>query len=178
MPSLQYLADSDFSTMLAANFGEETSRLLEGADLFQQEQYLDFLRNRTFSTIIIVPPRGPAPAECGSKSPAEVPTSAARSTRNPRVGFDFQRIRFLSIEQRRFVFSFRTDYEGGVDATQRNLAESSCVRNAVSRSDWSRSFGKAGRFRGADSQSGAIGRGLDDVVLTIIAARIHRVALV
>lgn len=45
---LQYLADADFSTMVTANFGREIASLLEDAPRLVQEQYMDFLRNRTF----------------------------------------------------------------------------------------------------------------------------------
>jgi methyltransferase-like protein/ubiquinone/menaquinone biosynthesis C-methylase UbiE len=45
---LQYLADADFSTMLSANFGQEIAVLLKDAPRLAREQYLDFLRNRTF----------------------------------------------------------------------------------------------------------------------------------
>jgi methyltransferase-like protein/SAM-dependent methyltransferase len=45
---LQYLADTNFSTMLATNFDSQTAAILKGANLLQQEQYMDFLRNRTF----------------------------------------------------------------------------------------------------------------------------------
>lgn len=45
---LQYLADADFSTMVTANFGREIAALLHDAPRLVQEQYMDFLRNRTF----------------------------------------------------------------------------------------------------------------------------------
>ena len=45
---LQYLADTNFSTMLATNFDSQTAAILKGATLLRQEQYMDFLRNRTF----------------------------------------------------------------------------------------------------------------------------------
>ncbi|MCC7336518.1 MAG: methyltransferase regulatory domain-containing protein [Pirellulaceae bacterium] len=45
---LQYLADTNFSTMLATNFDSQTAAILKEATLLQQEQYMDFLRNRTF----------------------------------------------------------------------------------------------------------------------------------
>lgn len=45
---LQYLGDAEFSTMVAANFGPEIAALLHDAPRLVQEQYLDFLRNRTF----------------------------------------------------------------------------------------------------------------------------------
>ena len=45
---LQYLANADFSTMLPANFGAEIAGMLGNVSRLSQEQYLDFLRNRTF----------------------------------------------------------------------------------------------------------------------------------
>ena len=50
---LQYLADADFATMVTANFGKEIAGLLENAPRLAQEQYLDFLRNRTFRTSLL-----------------------------------------------------------------------------------------------------------------------------
>ncbi|NUQ66424.1 MAG: methyltransferase regulatory domain-containing protein, partial [Pirellulales bacterium] len=50
---LVYLADADFSTMVAANFGQEIAGLLENASRLVQEQYLDFLRNRTFRASLL-----------------------------------------------------------------------------------------------------------------------------
>lgn len=45
---LQYLGDADFPTMITANFGREIDSLLQDAPRLVQEQYMDFLRNRTF----------------------------------------------------------------------------------------------------------------------------------
>jgi SAM-dependent methyltransferase len=45
---LQYLADAEFSAMLPSDFGPEVAGLLDQAPLVVQEQYLDFLRNRSF----------------------------------------------------------------------------------------------------------------------------------
>lgn len=45
---LQYLADTEFSAMLPSDFGPEVTGLFEQAPLPVQEQYLDFLRNRSF----------------------------------------------------------------------------------------------------------------------------------
>ena len=50
---LQYLADADFSTMVPANFGAEIAGLLGNVSRLSQEQYLDFLRNRTFRTSLL-----------------------------------------------------------------------------------------------------------------------------
>lgn len=50
---LQYLGESCFSAMLTANFGPEVERLLQGAPLLRQEQYMDFLRNRTFRETLL-----------------------------------------------------------------------------------------------------------------------------
>lgn len=50
---LQYLAESDFSTMLAENFDEPTARILRDASLLRQEQYMDFLRNRMFRETLL-----------------------------------------------------------------------------------------------------------------------------
>jgi methyltransferase-like protein/SAM-dependent methyltransferase len=50
---LQYLADAEFNTMLAANFGAEIAAILKNAPRLVQEQYLDFLRNRTFRSSLL-----------------------------------------------------------------------------------------------------------------------------
>ncbi len=50
---LQYLADTNFSTMLATNFDSQTTAILKEATLLQQEQYMDFLRNRTFRQTLL-----------------------------------------------------------------------------------------------------------------------------
>ncbi len=53
---LQYLADADFSTMLATNFPSEVTQTLQriAPDLIRQEQFMDFLRNRTFRQTLLV----------------------------------------------------------------------------------------------------------------------------
>lgn len=53
---LQYLADADFGTMLASNFPPQIEqRLLQLApDVIRQEQYMDFLRNRSFRQTLLV----------------------------------------------------------------------------------------------------------------------------
>ena len=53
---LQYLADAEFSTMLASNFAPkiaETLRMI-APDLIRMEQYMDFLRNRPFRQTLLV----------------------------------------------------------------------------------------------------------------------------
>jgi methyltransferase-like protein/trans-aconitate methyltransferase len=50
---LQYLADTDFSTMLAERFDEATAAILRDAPLLRQEQYMDFLRNRMFRASVL-----------------------------------------------------------------------------------------------------------------------------
>ena len=45
---LQYLGDTDVASMLPTEFSDEVASLLKHATLVQQEQYLDFLRNRMF----------------------------------------------------------------------------------------------------------------------------------
>ncbi len=50
---LQYLADADFSTMVPANFGAEAAGMLGNISRLAQEQYLDFLRNRTFRSSLL-----------------------------------------------------------------------------------------------------------------------------
>jgi SAM-dependent methyltransferase len=52
---LQYLADTEFSAMLPSDFGPDVSSLLERAPLVVQEQYLDFLRNRSFRGTLLCP---------------------------------------------------------------------------------------------------------------------------
>jgi methyltransferase-like protein/cyclopropane fatty-acyl-phospholipid synthase-like methyltransferase len=50
---LQYLSDADFSTMVPANFGAEVAGMLGNVSRLAQEQYLDFLRNRTFRASLL-----------------------------------------------------------------------------------------------------------------------------
>jgi methyltransferase-like protein len=50
---LKYLADAEFASMVPANFGREIAGLLENAPRLVQEQYLDFLRNRTFRASLL-----------------------------------------------------------------------------------------------------------------------------
>lgn len=53
---LQYLAESEFSTMLASNFPPavaETLRMI-APDVIRMEQYMDFLRNRPFRQTLLV----------------------------------------------------------------------------------------------------------------------------
>lgn len=45
---LQYLGDTDVSSMLPTELSDDAASLLQRATLVQQEQYLDFLRNRMF----------------------------------------------------------------------------------------------------------------------------------
>jgi SAM-dependent methyltransferase len=52
---LQYLADTEFSAMLPSEFGPEVAGLLDQAPLVVQEQYLDFLRNRSFRGTLLCP---------------------------------------------------------------------------------------------------------------------------
>lgn len=53
---LQYLAEADFSTMLAASLPREVHRTLMAIapDVIRQEQLMDFLRNRTFRQTLLV----------------------------------------------------------------------------------------------------------------------------
>jgi methyltransferase-like protein/SAM-dependent methyltransferase len=53
---LQYLAEAEFSTMLAANFPAEVAQTLWkiAPDVIRQEQFMDFLRNRTFRQTLLV----------------------------------------------------------------------------------------------------------------------------
>ena len=53
---LQYLAEADFSTMLIANFPPPVAETLRriGPDLVRVEQYMDFLRSRTFRETLLV----------------------------------------------------------------------------------------------------------------------------
>lgn len=45
---LQYLGDTDFSSMVITNLAAEVRELLATASFLQQEQYMDFLRGRAF----------------------------------------------------------------------------------------------------------------------------------
>jgi methyltransferase-like protein len=53
---LQYLGEADFAAMLAANFAPEVEQTLRkmAPDLISLEQYMDFLRNRTFRQTLLV----------------------------------------------------------------------------------------------------------------------------
>lgn len=53
---LQYLAEANFSSMLASNFPPEVSQTLANiaSDVIRQEQFIDFLRNRTFRQTLLV----------------------------------------------------------------------------------------------------------------------------
>ena len=53
---LQYLAEADFSTMLASNFAPQVAETLRrvAPDIIRMEQYMDFLRNRTFRQTLLV----------------------------------------------------------------------------------------------------------------------------
>jgi methyltransferase-like protein len=52
---LRYLAEAQFSEMVAANFSPQVEKTLRelGAGLIHSEQYLDFLRNRTFRRTLL-----------------------------------------------------------------------------------------------------------------------------
>jgi len=52
---LQYLVESEFATMLANNFPKEVSDTLQrvAKDLVRMEQYMDFLRNRSFRQTLL-----------------------------------------------------------------------------------------------------------------------------
>lgn len=50
---LQYLGETEFTTMLVENMGSEAAAILQGASLIQQEQYMDFLRNRMFRATLL-----------------------------------------------------------------------------------------------------------------------------
>ena len=53
---LQYLAEADFDTMLTTNFPPEVQETVVriAPDVIRQEQYMDFLRNRTFRQTLLV----------------------------------------------------------------------------------------------------------------------------
>lgn len=53
---LLYLGEADFSAMLTSNFAPEVNDTLRriAPDLIRQEQYMDFLRNRTFRQTLLV----------------------------------------------------------------------------------------------------------------------------
>lgn len=53
---LQYLGEAEFSTMLASNFAPEVHDTVRriAPDVIRQEQYMDFLRNRTFRQTLLV----------------------------------------------------------------------------------------------------------------------------
>ena len=53
---LQYLAEADFSTMLASNLPPEVNNTLVriAPDVIRQEQLMDFMRNRTFRQTLLV----------------------------------------------------------------------------------------------------------------------------
>lgn len=50
---LQYLADTDFGSMVADRLDEQTAAILRDVSLLQQEQYMDFLRNRMFRASVL-----------------------------------------------------------------------------------------------------------------------------
>jgi len=50
---LAYMGDADFSTMLTDVFDADAVSLLRDVPLLRQEQYMDFLRNRTFRSSVI-----------------------------------------------------------------------------------------------------------------------------
>ena len=50
---LKYLGDADLPSMLPLDMGDDVNELLKEASLLQQEQYLDFLRNRMFRTSLM-----------------------------------------------------------------------------------------------------------------------------
>ncbi len=53
---LQYLAEAEFSTMLASNFPREVDDTVRriGRNVIRQEQFMDFLRNRSFRQTLLV----------------------------------------------------------------------------------------------------------------------------
>lgn len=53
---LKYLGEARISTMVSGNFGNDVQKALEvlAADQIQTEQYLDFVRNRTFRETLLV----------------------------------------------------------------------------------------------------------------------------
>jgi methyltransferase-like protein len=53
---LQYLAEADFSSMLISNFPPQVGEFLRrvGHDIVRLEQYIDFVRNRTFRQTLLV----------------------------------------------------------------------------------------------------------------------------
>jgi methyltransferase-like protein/SAM-dependent methyltransferase len=53
---LQYLAEAEFGTMLASNFPAEAGETVRriAPDVIRQEQFMDFLRNRTFRQTLLV----------------------------------------------------------------------------------------------------------------------------
>ena len=51
--NLQYLGEADFNSMLSDRFPPDTSAALKEAPLMRQEQYMDFLRSRTFRSTLM-----------------------------------------------------------------------------------------------------------------------------
>ena len=54
---LQYLGEAEFNTMLVSNFSPKVNEALKGIknNLIATEQYMDFLRNRTFRQTFLIP---------------------------------------------------------------------------------------------------------------------------
>lgn len=50
---MQYLGDSSFGSMLDTGLGEEATTILRRLDRIRKEQYLDFLKNRTFRMTLL-----------------------------------------------------------------------------------------------------------------------------
>ncbi len=50
---LQYLGEAEFASMLARNFKQKTFELLKSVPILRQEQYMDFIRNRTFRRTLL-----------------------------------------------------------------------------------------------------------------------------
>jgi methyltransferase-like protein len=64
---LLYLGEADFSAMLTSNFSPEVHETLlrVAPDLIRQEQYMDFLRNRTFRQTLLVRDGAPVQRSVG-----------------------------------------------------------------------------------------------------------------
>lgn len=50
---LQYLADTELSTMLPTHMSAEAQQVLANVPLIRKEQYMDFIRNRTFRKTLV-----------------------------------------------------------------------------------------------------------------------------
>jgi methyltransferase-like protein len=65
--NLQYLADSDFGSMLMSGFPDETAETLQkiSPDIVSSEQYMDFVRNRSFRQALLCHKEHPLKRDLG-----------------------------------------------------------------------------------------------------------------